>query len=715
MQTFEDGRIKKQKLLVVDDNSINRKILCNILKDNYETVQAQNGREALEILNEQCDSLSLVLLDIVMPVMSGYEFLDATRDDKILSSIPVIAITSAVDGDNELECLERGATDFVTKPVNAQVVKHRVASILRLRENAKLVNTLKYDSLTGLYTKELFYRNVNDYILENPDKEYSIVCTDIENFKLINEMYGTKKGDELLKHIANRLYQFKGTLGVYGRIGADVFAFLIERENMYSQEDFADRISYVLIDAPILNVSLKCGVYEITDASVSVSAMCDRAILALREIKHKYGVYFAKYDDNIRKNLLKEQLIVETMERSLTDNSFKVYLQPKHNAITNEISGAEALIRWIHPDLGFMPPNDFIPLFETNGFISRLDYFVWEEVCKLLNKWIKEGKPVVPISVNASRTDFNSPNLVKTIVQLTDKYSVPHELLHLELTESAYTDNPQHIISVVEELRNLDFKIEMDDFGSGYSSLNMLSELPLDILKLDMRFLQHNDDKNRIISFIISLAKWLDFPTIAEGVETEEEAQLLRSMGCNYIQGYLFAKPMPVGDFEAYMNTYKGIVNSIDKTANSSLDFDELPDSEKKNALIIEDVEVSRNVLEFMLSPQYHVTTANNGLQALDFLNSTDIKIDVILLDLMMPVMDGFQFMEKLNESPQLKGIPVVVTTEMHTNGQVRALRLGAHGFVAKPYQKEILFHEVRSAIDSAELEKLRKLISEKQ
>lgn len=293
--------------------------------------------------------------------------------------------------------------------------------------------------------------------------------------------------------------------------------------------------------------------YEITDRTVPVELMCDRAVGVVDTIKGIYDQYVAVYDDTIRDILLREQAITDAMETALSENQFIVYFQPKHSLNDDRMAGAEALVRWIHPEWGFMSPGEFIPLFEKNGFIRRLDEYVWESVCEKLHEWKDKGYSIVPVSVNVSRADIYHSDLVDKFCRLIEKYEIDPSYLHLEITESAYTENPEQIISTVEELRNKGFVIEMDDFGSGYSSLNMLGEMSLDILKLDMKFIRNQMAKpaeRSLLKAIIEMAHTLDLKVVAEGVETAEQKDRLKSMNCDYAQGYFYAKPTPSADYE---------------------------------------------------------------------------------------------------------------------------------------------------------------------
>lgn len=306
---------------------------------------------------------------------------------------------------------------------------------------------------------------------------------------------------------------------------------------------------------------MKWGVYPIIDSSVSVEQMCDRALLAIRSIKGRYGTHFAVYDDKLRSILLREQEITDNMEKALAEKQFVVYLQPKFRVEDNGLAGAEALVRWNHPNRGFMPPSEFIPLFEKNGFITQLDRFVWDKSCEILKEWKDKGISDIPLSVNVSRADVYQVDLADILVSIIRKYGLDQQSLHLEITESAYTENPDQVIEMVRHLRELGFIIEMDDFGSGYSSLNMLNQMPLDILKLDMQFIQNETAKpvgQGILCFIMDLAKYMDLSVVAEGVETLEQFERIREVKCNYVQGYYFGRPMPKQEFEALFMKSEG-------------------------------------------------------------------------------------------------------------------------------------------------------------
>lgn len=549
---------QKKKILIVEDNELDKYMLSEILSDEYSVLEAEDGQKALDILRQNRDSVALILLDVMMPVMDGYTFLDRVKDDAELALIPVIVMTQGNSEEDEVSALAHGAMDFVPKPYRPRVILHRVANIIKLRETAALVNQFKYDRLTGLYSMEFFYRKVKERLDENPEQEYIIVCSNQENFKLYNDTFGWEAGDRLLQEIAAGMKRMIGEKGICGRYSADRFLFLREKDR--EAEDCERFVNEVHSDRPenIWKESTKWGIYEITDRSVPVERMCDRALLAVDSIKGQYNRHFAVYDDALRGKLLKEKAITDTMETALTEGQFTVYIQPKYSLNDDCMAGAEALVRWIHPELGFISPGEFIPLFEKNGFISRLDQYVWEQVCVRLREWRMKGYPPLAVSVNVSRADVYQSRLVDTLLKITGENGIDPAYLHLEITESAYTENPDQIISTVEELRRQGFIIEMDDFGSGYSSLNMLSRMNLDMLKLDMKFIQNEIEKpeeQSILNDIISMAHRRHLSVVAEGVETQEQMKRLQAVGCDYVQGYLFAKPMPVAEFEELLKS----------------------------------------------------------------------------------------------------------------------------------------------------------------
>lgn len=542
-----------KQVLVLEGNEKNREMLKDILSDDYIVIEAENYQNALDILKTDSENISLIIIDLTISAMDGYSFLDVLKNDDNYSSIPVIVTTSSDNITDEITALEHGANDFVQKPFRPQVIRHRAASLIKLRENAAMVNQFKVDSLTGLYTKEYFYKKVREILDKYPEKDFTLTCSNIESFKLYNDTHGRQAGDQLLKEAAELFRKSVPEDALCCRYSADRFLCLMEKTSEIDSRVQFEKSRKVNRSELSNNLPVKLGVYEITDRSLPVEIMCDRVMLMVDSIKGIYDQYVAVYDDTIREKLHREQAIVDSMETALAEKQFVVYFQPKNSLDDDSMTGAEALVRWIHPEWGFMSPGEFIPLFEKNGFICRLDEYVWESVCEKLREWKDKGYELVPVSVNVSRIDIYHSHIVDTFCGLIEKYGIEPSLLHLEITESAFTKNTEQIISTVDELQKKGFVIEMDDFGSGYSSLSMLSQMSLDVLKLDMIFIRNETSKpvdQSLLRDIINMAHRLRLKVVAEGVETLHQKERLKIMNCNYAQGYYYAKPMAASDFE---------------------------------------------------------------------------------------------------------------------------------------------------------------------
>ena len=410
-----------------------------------------------------------------------------------------------------------------------------------------------YDELTGIYNKQAFYAKTKEMLLDNPDKNFDLLRINIERFKVLNDLFGESTGDKLLRYIGKFLKEINLPLCVSGRLYADNFVVCYEagkgdsRRMINTLQMVAD--SFAINNRTILSF----GLYRIDDKTLPVSVMCDRANMALWKAKGNFKTPYCEYDEKMRQQVLKEQKIINAMEMAIQNKEFTLYLQPKYDIEKGTIIGAEALVRWISLENGFISPGDFIPVFENNGFVYEVDKFIWEESCRYLRKWLDEGREVHPISVNVSRIDLYDPKLVQHLVDLREKYQLPSQYLELEITESAYTEDPEQIITITRQLREAGFVILMDDFGTGYSSLNMLKDIQIDVLKLDMGFLKSSDYSAKggnILTAILKMAESLKMQTIAEGVETKEQVEFLKSIGCRYVQGFYYSKPLPVGEFE---------------------------------------------------------------------------------------------------------------------------------------------------------------------
>lgn len=553
----------KNKVLIADDAKVDRIALRKILGDIYEVIEAEDGQQALEILEAQTefDTIAAVLLDLVMPKMGGLEFMEEYRKVESYHGIPVIIATVDKDVNTERECLKLGAWDFVSKPYDAAVIQFRLRNAIE-RSEQQLSRELRYradyDMLTGIYNKTKFFEVTRAILNRNPSEKFVLLRMDIEKFQLVNSFFGSSTGDGLLCYIAGEIRRFAGETSKvsFGRIEADIFGICMPYPGEEALVEFVKYMRMRLGQYALeFDVVPTVGMYVIEEEErkMPVDRMYDRALLAAKQCKGNYINNYAFYTEDMRDGIVREQQIVNHMRKALADEEFVIYLQPKYSLQDNKLCGAEALVRWQKPSGEMISPGEFIPVFERNGFVIKLDYYVWEKTCALIAKWLAEGRMPAPVSVNISRVSMYNPKLVEWICGLTDKYQIPRELLQLELTESAYTTNPKAIKETMERLQREGFSILMDDFGSGYSSLNVLKDIAVDILKIDMKFLSDTEKSGRgenILASVVRMAKWLDLPVVAEGVERREQVDFLHSVGCEYVQGYYFARPMPVADYE---------------------------------------------------------------------------------------------------------------------------------------------------------------------
>ncbi len=548
---------KLQTILIVEDNKINRKILAKMLSTDYEVLEAENGKVAVDIIDEKSDEISAILLDIVMPVMNGYEVLEYLKNENLIH-IPIVVMTGDTDSKSEEKALDLGAWDFVSKPYQPRVLFTRLKNaIARSKMNylQQIQHVAEHDRLTDLYNRRHFFETTEKMVRNHDDEECAFIRIDINRFQLINSFWGEAGGDELLKYIASQIRDIvsKYEWYAYGRIESDVFGFCIPYDEEICHEDLTTMIENISGYNKEYEVEPSFGIYRIEDHLVTAETMYMCATLAAKQCKHKFMTYISFYDEKMSQRVRQEQEITHEMQQALDNEEFLVYFQPKYNTQTKTPYGAEALVRWKHPDKGMISPGLFIPVFEQNGFVGKLDYYIWEKVCMYIRKWIDMGIHPAPVSVNMSRAEITNPQLVEMLTGLTRKYDIPTSLLNLELTESAYMDNPDAINNVIFKLHEAGFIILMDDFGSGYSSLNTLKDIEVDILKIDMKFLsldEENVKSKKILASVICMARWIGLPVVTEGVETEEQYNFLQSIGCEYIQGYYFAKPMPVSDYE---------------------------------------------------------------------------------------------------------------------------------------------------------------------
>lgn len=554
---------EKITMLIVDDVEINRAILAQFFQDEYNIVEAGNGQEALGILGGQ--HVDIVMLDLVMPIMGGMDLLEIMHKTDVLCNIPVIVTTSQGAVNSEVQAMERGAADFITKPYNPTIVRCRVHNVMARMENEwrkmeeavkdsqliEMRRNIELDTLTGIYNHEAFQARASKLIQENRDVSYALVYFNISCFKVINELFNRETGDMILRTAAAYLKTIVNKRGLAGRLAADHFAICIPKD-MLDIDLVLQGMDGVMRSLAIYrNLVFYAGIYNVDNIYISVTQMLDRANMALNTVKGQYKERYAIYDEQLRTSMIEEQMIVREMELALESRQFSIYLQPIYNADTRKPIAAEALVRWVHPDQGLLSPAKFMKIFEKNGFITRLDRYVWEEACRFLGSQRERGLPVVPISINMSRLNLYDNSFIEVLLGLVRKYDLQPDMLNIEITETAYVENPQQLIKTLKRLQGYGFRVIMDDFGSGYSSLNMLKKLPVNILKIDRDFVQEMEHSQRtaiILKSIVQMANWLDIDIVVEGVETESQVKMLQDLGCKYIQGYYFCKPISTAE-----------------------------------------------------------------------------------------------------------------------------------------------------------------------
>lgn len=842
---------RKHTILIVDDARHNRTALREILNDNYIVLEAENGQNALAVLEEKYQAVTVIILDLIMPDMSGLELLEIFHKDVRYQNIPVIAMLRGINDEIECKCLEYGVWDFMGKPYDPTIVRFRVKNVIersQMRVDDELKYRAEYDVLTGILNKSKFFYNTRNMLNIFGTEDFAFIRIDIEKFQLINSFFGMDEGDNLLKYMADYLQNVEKEYRyiTYGRIEADIFAVCFSYENEKEITDFVKKFTNQMEKYPLdFDITLFFGIYLVKNRDLSINEMYDKANLASKNCKGNYIQNYFFYTKEMSEEIIKEQHIINNMKNALKNEEFVLYLQPKYELQRNSIAGAEVLVRWITADGRMISPGEFIPVFERNGFILKLDQYVWEKTCQLLAGWRDEGRKIFPVSVNISRVSLYNPKIVDVICGLTEKYNIPPEWLQLELTESAYTGNPKAIKEMMEQLQKKGFSILMDDFGSGYSSLNVLKDIAVDVLKIDMKFLDGSGDDGRsenILASVVRMAKWLNMPVVAEGAERKEQVSFLHSIGCEYVQGFYFARPMPVKEYEKllyeqpyfeddetrrtsndtnaiwtanmqmemifsnmmqaaaiyeysdgnievvrvndayfdmfgyhdtdrvhkeiegsidhvdrerFMDTFAQVVENqstaecevkrflesgreiwiklrlkyINRVGERHIIFGCIDDItvqremdnelakyrlalmeeevNEKTMLVVDDMEINRASLESIFETDYRILQAGDGEEALRILEEQNYKVDMILLDLMMPGMNGQTFMKERKNDPRILNIPVVIiTADDTTEQQVLTMELGASDYIVKPFIPEIVTRRVQNVWDSTRRKK---------
>ncbi|MEG2025251.1 MAG: EAL domain-containing protein [Gordonibacter sp.] len=522
-------------------------------------------------------------------------------------------------------------------------VKAEEGSRKNLAERVRIRQLRERDPLTDLYNASTFFAKAKALVEKHPAQDYEIAYLDIEHFKLYNEWHGHEAGDAILRAIADWLALIAQEFdGVAGHLGSDDFAIALPLGSV-TEENIETQLKRPPFDSEeTIGFQPAIGVCHIGDNDNAVNLACDHAMIAMTAVKGTYAQRVAWYEKSMAEELESEAKTLLEVKEALKNREFVLHWQPQCSTRTDRIVGLEALVRWQHPERGLVMPGAFIPMLERNGFIASLDLYVWDEACRHLRSWIDRGVKPIPVSVNISRADLYAIDVVEALESLVQRYHLDHGLLELEITESAYAED-EKMATAVNRLRELGFTILMDDFGSGYSSLNMLKDITVDVLKIDMRFLSRSDDSRRskgILEAIVSMARLMDLRVIAEGAETKEQVEFLQNIGCDYAQGYYFYRPMSAEALEELL-AQDGIVDyrGLFSPRMEAIDINALMKRDETSRAVIENL-IGGLAVYAVYSDRFELMQVNNGYYRATGCNSVDLHERQYLISKQVPAED---------------------------------------------------------------------------
>jgi diguanylate cyclase (GGDEF)-like protein len=570
------NELSAHTLLIVDDDRTLRLALKGAFSgDEFETIDASNGSEAIDLCRRRIPDI--ILMDAIMPDTDGFTACKAIRDLPHCENIPILIITSLEDEDNIAEAFASGATDYITKPLNFTVLKERVSRLIKANKAGKKIKQLAYhDSLTGLPNRARLMQELR-VILDRSDlnkKRTAILFIDLDNFKNINDSLGHNVGDLLLKVVADRLRNCVRETDFIARLGGDEFTVILENiKNKDAIANVAQTICnslnepFVFLEKTMFT-SASIGVAIYPEDANDINSLLKHADLAMfkaKDNKNHYVFYQTGMADEANKRLEVEH----DLRHAIKNDQLVLYYQPQYDVVKQTIVAAETLVRWEHPERGLLQPDEFIGIAEQSDLITDLTKWVITDAIKRLDAWSKESLKI-NISINLSGRDIETTGQLVTFMgQLLEQYQIDPSLLEFEITESILMADPEQSRQELLHLKAMGFTIAIDDFGTGYSSLNYLKNLPVDKLKIDRVFIQEidqNSEDRAIVKGIIALADSLNMKTIAEGVETESQRDIIATLGCSVIQGYLISRPLPLNKFE-----HNYLSNSFNKSQHPKL------------------------------------------------------------------------------------------------------------------------------------------------
>lgn len=568
------------KILVSDSNPEVRKSFVKALEEKYLILETESSAETLNLISEDNYKIDLIIISEKFFREADADVLKRLKKSYYFDDVPFMLIADGVHEDIK-NAYDIGVLDCISSNMSSTAILKRVENILMLtsrqkrfirimrEQNQELIDKdfqlQNIDHLTGVLNIDGFRKHAAYLIKQNPNEKYVMWYCDIKKFKFVNDLFGYETGDRLIRYWAGLILQLIGESETCGRLSGDTLVTLTKFKGEDDiRKNFAmvcEKVNNYLIRPGVsYNVEIAAGIYKLKPEDMSnpnINQMLDWANVAQKSVKNLSGSQLGIFGKEMWHKQWRELVISQSIEQALENGEISVWLQPQYNFVTNKIIGAEALCRWQHSSLGWISPGEFIPILERTGKITLLDCYIWEQACKLMRKWLDQGNFIpISVSVNISRIDLLDESIYDRLSSLLEKYDIPASMLRLEITESAYMSKPEILIDVVDKLHELGFTVEMDDFGSGFSSLNMLKEVQVDVLKMDLRFLQGDKNKEegdkggKIINAVIRMAHELTIPVVAEGVETKQQALFLSNVGCALMQGYYFSKPLSVEDFE---------------------------------------------------------------------------------------------------------------------------------------------------------------------
>lgn len=544
----------KRCILVIEAENTGKESLSNLLESDYQLFVFNNVKDGFKCCLEHWCEIVTVFIDSSISRMDVRRFIRMKRDYNKTKDIPVLMIIENPNIDKERACYDAGADDFVVRPFTLDKLMRRTANAVRQYENSRLLNSLEFDSLTGVYTFNAFLEHVNDCLRYDDGNKYTMIVTNVDGMKLVNERYGNDRGDELLCYLAHA-YANLSLTGYCARMDADRFCGLFTYRNL-PEEEIAKIFKTIQDGAPVPSVKVRYGIYTDVDKSLPVSAICDRARMALAVAERDDNKFYCLYNAEMLAKSKLETELVENFDEAIAKEEFEVWYQPKVDPLTDMVNGAEALVRWRHNG-ALIPPIKFIELFEKTGDIKTLDKYVFTKVCAQIKKMLAAGISL-PISVNLSRQSMYKENLAFEYQAIAKEYDIPLNMVPIEITETATTDS-NLVQKRTEELDGVGFALSMDDFGTGYSTLASLDEIRFTRLKLDKKLIDkigvHKGEA--LLKHVIEFCKDIGIFIVAEGVETQEQVDFLKALECRCIQGYFYSKPLPVEEFEAFLRNRK--------------------------------------------------------------------------------------------------------------------------------------------------------------